>query len=62
MALMNILPLSSDNWERTHELKKLDHGKWELVLPPVNGKPAIPHMCKVKVRVCTERLDHISPV
>ena len=39
----------ADNWERSHEMTKLEHGKWELILPHVNGTPQIPHMSHVKV-------------
>jgi len=41
-----------NNWSRSsHEFKKLDYGRWELLVPAENGKVAIGHGTKVKVLV-----------
>jgi 1,4-alpha-glucan branching enzyme len=37
-------------------MKKNDFGVFEIVLPPRNGKPAIPHNSKIKV--C--KSDHVD--
>ncbi|KAG5875108.1 hypothetical protein JTB14_018586 [Gonioctena quinquepunctata] len=55
-----------NNWNRdSHPYKKLDYGKWELVLPPTqNGTPAIDHLSEIKVVVQTSedtKLDRLSP-
>ncbi|KAG0132953.1 glycoside hydrolase superfamily [Tuber indicum] len=39
-----------NGWNRqSHPMKKNGFGVWEITLPPVNGKPAIPHNTKVKI-------------
>lgn len=39
-----------NGWNRqSHPMKKNEYGVWEITLPPVNGKPAIPHNTKVKI-------------
>jgi len=40
-----------NNWNQTsHELKKLDFGHWEILVPnKEDGSPGIPHDTKVKV-------------
>ncbi|PWW74916.1 glycoside hydrolase family 13 protein [Tuber magnatum] len=39
-----------NGWNRqSHPMKKNGFGVWEINLPPVNGKPAIPHNTKVKI-------------
>eukprot|EP01134_Creolimax_fragrantissima_P000477 CFRG0477T1 len=38
------------NWRRTHEMKKLEFGNWELFLPNnADGSKAIQHMSRVKI-------------
>ncbi|KNC77737.1 1,4-alpha-glucan-branching enzyme [Sphaeroforma arctica JP610] len=53
------------DWERKHEMKKLEHGKWELFLPNnEDGSRAIKHMSHVKVSFDStsgERCDRIPP-
>lgn len=40
----------TDNWDRNaHRMVKNDFGVWEIVVPAINGGPAIPHNSKVKV-------------
>lgn len=36
-------------------MKKNEYGVWEIVLPAVNGQPAIPHKSKIKVRALPNR-------
>lgn len=44
------LLMSIDNWDRgSHPMVKNDFGVWEIVIPAIKGKPAIPHNSKVKV-------------
>nr|XP_023024879.1 1,4-alpha-glucan-branching enzyme [Leptinotarsa decemlineata] len=55
-----------NGWNRdSHPYKKLDYGKWELVLPPdQNGMPAIKHLSEIKVVVENHegcKLDRLSP-
>ncbi|KAL3289626.1 hypothetical protein HHI36_023036 [Cryptolaemus montrouzieri] len=55
-----------NGWNRdSHPYKKLDYGKWELVLPPSHdGTCAIPHLSEVKVVVETHsgsKEDRLSP-
>lgn len=55
-----------NGWNRdSHPYKKLEYGKWELVLPPnQDGSCAIPHLSELKVVVETEsntKEDRISP-
>ena len=39
-----------DSWDfNSHEMKKNEFGVFEITVPAVNGKPAIPHDSKVKV-------------
>lgn len=41
-----------NGWNRSsHEFKKQDFGRWELLLPAVNGVPALAHASKVKILV-----------
>ena len=35
----------------SHEFKKQDFGRWELLLPAVNGVPSLAHASKVKILV-----------
>lgn len=41
----------SDGWNRdSHPYRKLEFGKWELILPPKeDGSPAISHLSELKV-------------
>jgi len=49
-----------NSWNRiSHPFKQMDFGRWELVLPSIEGKAAIKHGQKVKVLVNGE--DRISP-
>lgn len=42
----------SDGWNRkSHPMTKGEFGVFEIVLPPKDGQPAIPHNSKVKVSV-----------
>ncbi|RWS04362.1 1:4-alpha-glucan-branching enzyme-like protein [Dinothrombium tinctorium] len=55
-----------NDWSRvSHPYKKLDFGKWELVIPPnEDGSCAIPHMSRLKVVILTksgEMVDRNSP-
>ncbi|KAG0137770.1 glycoside hydrolase superfamily [Tuber indicum] len=36
-------------YRQSHPMKNNAFGVWEITLPPVNGKPAIPHNTKVKI-------------
>ncbi|KJK83366.1 1,4-alpha-glucan-branching enzyme [Metarhizium anisopliae BRIP 53293] len=39
-----------NNWDaNSHEMKKNDFGVFEIVLPPKDGQPAIPHNSKIKI-------------
>lgn len=39
-----------NNWNReSHHMKKDSFGVWEITLPAVDGKPAIPHESKIKI-------------
>lgn len=41
-----------NSWNRSsHEFKIQDFGRWELLLPAVNGQPALTHGSKVKILV-----------
>jgi len=42
-----------NSWSRvSHSFKKLDYGKWELIIPPnSDGSPAITHLSKLKLCV-----------
>ena len=41
-----------DNWDiKSHPMKKSEFGVWEIVLPPVDGQPAIPHNSKIQVTI-----------
>lgn len=42
-----------DGWNRdSHPYRKLEYGKWELILPPKSdGSPAIPHLSELKVTI-----------
>jgi len=50
-----------NNWDRSsHPFKKLEFGRWQLVLPPSkDGTPMIKHLQRVKILVNGE--DRISP-
>lgn len=54
-----------NNWDKnTHSLKSIGFGKWEIVLPDVNGEPAIPHGSRLKVCIKAKDgrwLDRIPP-
>jgi len=40
----------TDNWDfNSHEMKRNQFGVFEIIVPAVNGEPAIPHDSKVKV-------------
>lgn len=39
-----------NNWSRaSHPMSKNEYGVWEIKLPSIDGKPAIPHDSKVKI-------------
>ena len=41
-----------NNWNRcSHQFKQLDYGRWEILLPAENGRPALAHGSKVKILV-----------
>jgi 1,4-alpha-glucan branching enzyme len=41
---------TEDNWNRdSHEMTKNQFGVFEIILPHVNGQPAIVHDSKIKV-------------
>lgn len=41
-----------NDWNRkSHQCKRDEFGFWELFLPNVDGKPAIPHNTKVKIHI-----------
>lgn len=48
------LTSKTDNWDISkHPMKRNEFGVWEIVVPAVNGQPAIPHNSKLKVlRFC----------
>ncbi|CAG9831462.1 unnamed protein product [Diabrotica balteata] len=55
-----------NGWNRdSHPYKKLEYGKWELILPPnQDGSPAIQHLSELKVVVQTwegHKVDRLSP-
>ncbi|RZC33275.1 1,4-alpha-glucan-branching enzyme [Asbolus verrucosus] len=55
-----------NGWNRdSHPYKKLEYGKWELILPPKpDGSCAIPHLSELKVVVATptgSKEDRLSP-
>ncbi|XP_050529799.1 1,4-alpha-glucan-branching enzyme [Daktulosphaira vitifoliae] len=55
-----------NDWNReSTPYKKLEYGKWELVIPPNNdGSPVVKHLSEVKIVVENhhgEKLDRISP-
>jgi 1,4-alpha-glucan branching enzyme len=41
-------------------MKRDDYGVWSTVIPAVNGKPAIPHNSKLKVRGIASYSDRNS--
>ena len=45
--------LFTDGWnDKSHPYKRLDFGKWEIVLPvKSDGSCPIPHLSRVKVRL-----------
>ncbi|KAJ3562168.1 hypothetical protein NPX13_g8663 [Xylaria arbuscula] len=52
-----------NNWDiKSHPMKKSEFGVWEIVLPPVDGQPAIPHNSKIKISMETRygaRIDRL---
>ncbi|CAM1328177.1 GBE1 (predicted) [Pycnogonum litorale] len=55
-----------NDWNRvSHSYKKLDHGKWELIIPPKkDGSCAIEHDSRIKVVILTkdgQMVDRLSP-
>ncbi|KAI8625886.1 alpha amylase [Xylariaceae sp. FL1651] len=47
---------------KSHPMKQNDFGVWEIVVPAVNGQPAIPHNSKIKISMETragERIDRL---
>lgn len=41
-----------NNWDGSqHKMEKNEFGIWTLRIPDINGKPAIPHRSKVKIRL-----------
>ncbi|CAH0562702.1 unnamed protein product [Brassicogethes aeneus] len=55
-----------NGWNReSHPYKKLDYGKWELILPPKpDGSCMVPHLSEVKVVIENHhghKLDKLSP-
>ena len=41
-----------NSWNRcSHQFKQLDYGRWEILLPAENGRPALAHGSKVKILV-----------
>ncbi|XP_027205270.2 1,4-alpha-glucan-branching enzyme [Dermatophagoides pteronyssinus] len=55
-----------NNWQQTsYPFKKLDFGKWELIIPPSNdGSPIIKHLSKIKLVIKTssgELVDRLDP-
>lgn len=52
----------SDNWQwEANPMKKLDFGKWELILPPrPDGMAAIDHLSEVKVIIRTQSGQLVS--
>ncbi|XP_055372487.1 1,4-alpha-glucan-branching enzyme [Condylostylus longicornis] len=55
-----------NNWQwESHPFKKLDFGKWELIIPPnSDGTPQIKHLSEIKVIIRSQKnemLDRLSP-
>lgn len=55
-----------NDWQlTTHPFKKLEFGKWELIIPPADdGTPVIKHLSKIKLVVETasgEMVDRLDP-
>ncbi|KAI1495847.1 glycoside hydrolase superfamily [Biscogniauxia marginata] len=52
-----------NGWNRgSHPMKKNPFGVWEIVIPAVNGQPAIPHKSKIKISMTKpggERIDRL---
>lgn len=52
-----------DGWNReSHPMQRDQWGCWEIKLPPIDGKPAIPHDTRVKITMKTERMGHIDRI
>ncbi|KAI1328043.1 alpha amylase [Xylariaceae sp. FL0255] len=50
-----------NNWDiKSHPMKQNDFGVWELVIPAVNGQPAIPHNSKIKISMETRRAERVD--
>ncbi|KAJ8970066.1 hypothetical protein NQ317_008239 [Molorchus minor] len=55
-----------NGWNRdSHPYKKMEYGKWELILPPNgDGSPAIKHLSEIKITIQTHqghKEDRLSP-
>ena len=48
---MNMSMKETFTFRSSHEFKNQDFGRWELLLPAVNGQPALTHGSKVKILV-----------
>ncbi|KAI0876369.1 alpha amylase [Hypoxylon argillaceum] len=52
-----------NNWDtKAHPMKKNEFGVWEIVVPAINGQPAIPHKSKIKISFETKagvRIDRL---
>ncbi|KAI2641983.1 alpha amylase [Xylaria nigripes] len=45
-----------NEWDdRSHPMKQNEFGVWEIILPAVDGRPAIPHNSKVKISMITKQ-------
>lgn len=50
--------METDNWNRdSHQMTKDAYGVFEIVLPAVNGQPAIAHDSKIKVCSLSLKID-----
>jgi len=47
---IQLLYIIVDHWNReSHPYKKLEYGKWELIIPPnSDGSPVINHLSEIK--------------
>lgn len=51
--------IETDDWNRdSHQMTKDAYGVFEIVLPAVNGQPAIAHDSKIKVRSLSIYFSH----
>lgn len=49
---LSIISYIADGWNPfSHPYKKLEYGKWELLIPPEDGHSPVPHGSKLKVLV-----------